>query len=421
MDSILIRGKTPLMGEVAIQGSKNAALPVMAASVLVPGVTTLINCPEISDVSCMCEILKCVGAKVSRQGSTLTIDASQITGNHLPKEYVTRMRSSVILAGPMLGRCREIYLHYPGGCVIGDRPINMHIDALKKLGAVFEEDREQENLAARADALRGTTVVLPFPSVGATENTILAAVCAKGVTEIYRCAMEPEIRCLCDFLNGAGARVTGGGSGHITVEGVKALHESTYRVEPDRIVAGTYLLGVLAAGGSAFLRNAPAGQLTSVLELARFMGARIEPDWNGILVERKEKIRSPGYLETGVYPAFPTDLQSPLLVALCQADSKGGVKEQIFNGRFAVSGELNRMGAGILVRENQAETEGKKQLTGCSVTAQELRGGAALVLAGICARGVTQVYNRHFIERGYEDIVRDLKGLGADIGRETEI
>lgn len=417
MDLIQIRGGKPLAGEVSIQGSKNAALPVMAASVLVPGVTTLINCPEISDVSCMCEILKCVGAKVSRQKNTLTIDATSITGNRLPEEYVTRMRSSVIMAGAMLGRSGEIYLHYPGGCIIGDRPINMHIDALKKLGAAFEEDGM--NLVARAAKLTGTSVVLPFPSVGATENTILAAVLAEGTTEIYRCAMEPEVRSLCDFLNGAGAKVTGGGSGHITVEGVKTLHESIYHIESDRIVAGTYLIGVLAAGGTAFLRNAPAGQLSGVLEVARFMGARTEPDWNGIFVERKAGIRSPGYLETGVYPAFPTDLQSPLLVALCQADSESRVTERIFNGRLAVVEELNRMGAKICTEANCAVIGGGQHLTGCSVTARELRGGAALALAGVCAQGVTRVYNCHFVERGYEDIVRDLRDLGADIGSET--
>lgn len=417
MDSIQIQGGRPLSGEVSIQGSKNAALPVMAACVLVPGVTTLINCPEISDVSCMCEILKCVGAKVTRQKDTLTIDAGEIRENHLPEEYVTRMRSSVIVAGAMLGRCREIYLHYPGGCVIGDRPIDMHLDALKKLGAAFEEDGKR--LVGRAKRLAGTSVVLPFPSVGATENTILAAVLAEGTTEIYRCAREPEVRALCDFLNGAGARVTGGGSGHITVEGVKTLHESVYRVEPDRIVAGTYLIGVLAAGGAAFLRNAPAGQLTSVLELARFMGARIEPDRNGLLVERKNAIHSPGYLETDVYPAFPTDLQSPLLVALCQAETESCVTERIFNGRFAVAQELNRMGAMIRTEKDSVKISGGQKLAGGIVTAQELRGGAALVLAGVCAQGITQVYNRHFIERGYEDIVRDLRSLGADIGSET--
>jgi len=416
LEFIQIQGGSPLKGEVSIQGSKNAALPVMAASVLVPGITVLKNCPEISDVSCMCEILKSVGAKVTREKKTLIIDASEIAHYRLPKEYVTRMRSSVILAGAMLGRCGRIAFHQPGGCVIGDRPIDLHIRALKQLGAVFEE--EGESLSAYADRLRGRRIVLPIPSVGATENIVLAAVLAEGTTEIYRCAGEPEVRALCDFLNAAGAKVTGGGSHHITVEGVARLHDVTYRIEPDRIVAGTYLIGTLAAGGDVFLHNAPAGQLTAVTGPAAFMGARIQGGPEGMRVKMAGKIRSLGFLETGVYPAFPTDLQSPMLVAMCQAEGKGCLRERIFNGRMDVVSELNRMGAKIEVRENTALMEGGRRLCGCSVTARELRGGAALVLAGLCAEGFTQVYNRCFIDRGYEDIVRDLSSLGANIGSE---
>ncbi|MDO4331064.1 MAG: UDP-N-acetylglucosamine 1-carboxyvinyltransferase [Eubacteriales bacterium] len=414
MGSIQIQGGRPLCGEVSIQGSKNAALPVMAASVLAPGITTLKNCPEISDVACMCELLRHVGAKVYRQENVLTIDATEITDCRLPREYVTRMRSSVVLAGAMLGRCHEISLTFPGGCVIGDRPIDMHIQALKELGAEFTENGD--NLSAKAARLKGAVIILPFPSVGATENAVMAAVLAEGTTEIYRCAKEPEITALCDFLNCAGAKITGQGSGHITIEGVERLHGCTYEVEPDRIVAGTYLIGALAAGGRVFLRNAPAGQLGSVCELAGFMGAKIAAEPAGIRVERQGKLRSPGFVETGIYPAFPTDLQSPFLVALCQAETMSCLTERIFNGRLAVVEELNRMGANIRVENNCAAMDGGQKLKGCSVTAKELRGGAALVLAGICAQGMTLVYNRHFIDRGYEDIVRDLKSLGVNIG-----
>lgn len=416
MGFIQIQGGSPLNGEVSVQGSKNAALPVMAASVLVPGVTTLTNCPDILDVECMCEILKYVGAKVSRRENTVTIDASVISQQRLPGEYVTRMRSSVVLAGAMLGRCREIELNYPGGCVIGDRPIDLHIQALSRLGAEFCEDKER--LHARASRLYGAVIEFPFPSVGATQNAVMAAVLAEGVTQLCGCAREPEVVALCDFLNGAGARITGGGSSRIRVEGVRRLHESRYRVEADRIVAGTYLIGVLAAGGRAFLKNAPAGQLESVCRLLGKMGARIEAGPEGILVERVRKIESPGAVSTGVYPAFPTDLQSPLLVALCRAESESRLTERIFNGRFVVAEELNRMGAGILVEGNRARMGGGARLLGGRVAARELRGGAALVLAGVCAQGSTVVLNRHFIDRGYEDIVRDLRGLGADIGGE---
>lgn len=416
MSFIQIRGGAPFDGEVSIQGSKNAALPVMAACVLVPGVTTLTNCPDISDVACMCEILRHVGAKVVREEKTLTIDTSDITRHKLPGEYVTRMRSSVVLAGAMLGRCKEIEMTHPGGCVIGDRPIDMHIGALKQLGAAFTEDGE--DLYASAAHLKGAQITLPFPSVGATQNAVMAAVLAEGTTLIRQCAMEPEVRALCDFLNGAGARILGGGSRTICVEGVKSLHGSVYRVEEDRIVAGTYLVGTVAAGGSAFLRKAPAAQLECVCRLAGSMGARITPEPEGIWVKRTGRLSSPGFVKTGTYPAFPTDLQSPFLVALCQAENKSCVQERIFNGRLAVVEELNRMGASIRVEDDCARMSGRARLTGSRVAAKELRGGAALALAGACAQGETRVYNRHFIDRGYEDIVRDLRNLGVDIGGE---
>ena len=246
MDCIQIQGGCPLRGEVRIQGSKNAVLPILAACVLVPGVTVLKNCPDISDVACMCQLLRHVGARVDKQQDALIVDASAITSCHLPAEYVTRMRSSVILAGAMLGRCREIHLYYPGGCVIGDRPIDMHISALEQMGVQFTE--EDGGLRARAVSLCGTKIDLPFPSVGATENVLLAAVLARGVTKICGCATEPEIVALCRFLQGAGARIGGVGTDCLTVEGVPRLSESCCLVEADRIVAGTYLLGVLSAG-----------------------------------------------------------------------------------------------------------------------------------------------------------------------------
>lgn len=419
MDRIWIRGGSPLCGETTIQGSKNAALPILAACILVSGVTTLINCPEISDVACMCEILKRVGVKIKRQDDRLYLDASVISDTRLPEEYVTRMRSSVILAGAMLARCREISLSYPGGCVIGDRPIDMHMEALERLGAVFTE--EEGRLNARTGQLTGAAIRLAFPSVGATQNAVLAAVLAEGVTEIYNSAREPEVQALCRFLNGAGARIRGIGTAHLIVEGVTKLRETTWRIEPDRIVAGTYLTAVLAAGGRAFLRQVPEDQLTAVCRLAQQMGAVLTPDAAGLLVEQKGRVHSPGQLCTGVYPAFPTDLQSPFLVALCQADGPSRVQERIFNGRFGVAGQLNRMGAGIELSGNEAVLPGGRQLMAAEVTARELRGGAALVLAGICARGETRVENRHFVDRGYADIVGDLRKLGADIGSETKL
>lgn len=418
MECIQIQGGNKLSGEVDIQGSKNAALPIMAACILVPGIVVLENCPRILDVEFMCRILRSVGVWVKWEKNVLVLDARQITESRLPREYVTRMRSSVMVAGAMLGRCREITFHYPGGCVIGDRPIDLHVKALKQLGAVFTESDDM--LYAHAERLTGCRISLPFPSVGATENTVLAAVLAEGVTEIYGCAREPEIEAMCGFLNCAGAKIKGIGSSHITVEGVKQLHGCTWKVASDRIVAGTYLISTLAAGGDVYLKHAPVGQMESVLSLARVMGAGLICDNEGIRIVQSGLLTAPDSLNTGVYPAFPTDLQSILLAALCRADKDSSLTERIFNGRFGVAEELNRMGARIRVENNTAYVTGKRQLHGCNVTAQELRGGAALVLAGVMASGYTQVYNRHFIDRGYEDIVRDFKSLGVSIGSKEE-
>ena len=414
LDSIWIKGKTRLLGETRIQGSKNAALPILAACVLVPGITVLENCPDISDISCMCRILNRIGVKTARAGESLIVDASQVDKTELPSEEMIRMRSSVILAGALLGRCREVSFCQPGGCVIGDRPIDMHIGALKRLGAVFAEetggyDDALQNaeshgmLRAEARELSGAEIHLPFPSVGATQNAVLAAVLAKGITQIQN-----------------GAKIAGEGSSMISVQGTERLHGSSYRIGADRIVAGTYLLSCTAAGGEVFLREAPSEELGAVIGIARRMGAAVREDISGISVSRKGKLQPLESVETGVYPGFPTDLQSALLTALCQAEGKSVVTERIFNGRFGVSEQLNRMGAGITIAGDKAVMRGGRRLTGCTVQAGELRGGAALTAAGVCAKGTTRVENCHFIRRGYEDIVRDFKKMGADIGTETQ-
>lgn len=417
MAHIIINGRKKLSGELQLQGSKNAALPVMAAALLIPGVTILKNCPNISDVECMCQILRTTGAKVDREADRIIIDASVITGHSLPEEYVTRMRSSVMLMGAMLGRCGCIDLSYPGGCVIGDRPIDMHKKALEKMGVVCLD--EGTMMKAFCGGLNGAEIVLPFPSVGATENVILAAVCAKGTTKLYRGAREPEIEVLCEFLRKAGARILGEGTGCITIEGVPGLRETEFSIPADRIVAGTYLLGVLAAGGEAFLRKAPCNQMQAVLDVVKDMGADLSQEEDGLWVRQTGELKTPGRITTQVYPGFPTDLQSPLLPVLAAAKGDCLVTESIFNGRFRVVEELNRMGAGILTAGNTAYVPGDKKLRGKDVTAEELRGGAALVIAGLCAEGITRIYNRHFIDRGYEDICRDFQKLGAEIDSET--
>ena len=324
MKSIYISGNAPLYGEVTIQGSKNAALPIMAAALLIPGISVLKNCPRIADVEYMCRLLQSIGCFVERDKNEVRIDASAVSRSRLPEEYVTMMRSSVMLMGPMLGRTGEVSLHYPGGCVIGDRPIDIHLKALRSLGTCYS-DSDQE-LEAWTAGLRGTDILLEFPSVGATENAVMAAVAAEGVTRIRRCAMEPEIGSLCAFLRCAGADIRGEQTGCITVRGGKALHPCCFEIPSDRIVAGTYLCACLAAGGEIFMKNSPEGQLNAMEDVAIRMGCSLRRGDEGLWVQRRGILFSPGYVETGSYPGFPTDLQSPMLVARALADGESRLK-----------------------------------------------------------------------------------------------
>ena len=367
---------------MTVQGSKNAVLPILASTILIAGKTTLRNCPDISDVDCMCRILQKIGATVTKTGHEICVDASGALQSRLPAEEVVRMRSSIVLTGALLGRLGQASFCDPGGCVIGDRPIDLHLKAFARFGCQIR--REDDNfLTVFAKRLNGVQIRFPFSSVGATQNAILCAVCAKGETVLTGCAKEPEVVSLCRFLNGAGAKIEGAGSKTIRIEGVKKLCSTEFSIDADRIVAGTCLIGVLAAGGEAFLRQGPTGQLTAGIAVAKKMGAQIVPDSEGLLVKRAGRLVSPLLLETDVYPGYPTDLQSPMLTALCCAEGNCMVSERVFNGRFGVHEQLNRMGAAIVAGQTSAEVTGGRKLHGERVFAKELRGGAALVLAGL--------------------------------------
>ncbi|MBD5465100.1 MAG: UDP-N-acetylglucosamine 1-carboxyvinyltransferase [Lachnospiraceae bacterium] len=413
MKSIDITGGNTLCGEVAIQGSKNAALPLLAASVLIKGVSVIHNCPRISDIFSMIKILESIGCKVRFTGHCLEIDAKDITSTALPEEYVKVMRSSIIFIGAMLARKKEVSIHYPGGCVIGERPIDMHLGALERLGVEFTE--AEETIRANAGKLKGNEIFLPFPSVGATQNIVLAAVFAEGVTVIKGAAKEPEVTEVCRFLQKAGARIHGIGTETLEIEGVDSLKETEFTVVPDRIVAGTYLLAGAATRGAVLLENAPVHQMDSLLLMLRNMGAKLHVEQDCIFLNGEEADRAIPFMETKVYPGFPTDLQSPLMAVLARADGISIIRETIFENRFRVAKELNRMGARIFLKENQALIYGVERLSGMDVKAEELRGGAALVIAGLLAQGKTKIDGLSYIERGYEDIVRDLKCLGAKI------
>lgn len=388
---------------------------MMAAALLSPGVTRLANCPKIADVRVMEKILKRIGAEVRRQGDALLIESSGVSAANVPKAYAGQMRSSIMLLGSLIGSGRDAAVAYPGGCVIGKRPIDLHIDALRKMGAQIDE--RGEALYARAGGLHGMEYRFEKPSVGALENVIFAAVLAEGETLLSNCAMEPEIVHLSDMLRKMGASIEGAGTPHICIRGVPKLHPVSVRVPPDRIAAGTYVLAAAAAGGEVTLIDAPVQEMGALLQVYQKMGGQYEANSGKLIVKVCEELRPLSYLETEEYPGFPTDLQSMLLAVSSSLDGECRIRERIFEDRFKVVEGLRRMGADIRLEGNCAYVRGKK-LHGEKVFAQELRGGAALVLAGLAAEGRTQVFNPQFVERGYENFCGNLTALGAKIRKD---
>lgn len=414
MSIIQVHGLQPLKGEIEIQGSKNAVLPMMAASILHKGTVVLTHVPRIQDVLCMKEILEYMGCVCTFKKDCLTIQTEALTDIHIPENYLKAMRSSIMILGALLGRCGEAVTCHPGGCSIGKRPIDLHLYALRKLGVVVEET--DGAIRAKAKKMKGGEIDLAFPSVGATENALLAAVLADGVTVIRGAAREPEIEALCSMLNSMGAKVTGGGTQVIQVEGVSSLHDTTFEVPGDRIVAGTYLSCIIASQGEAILQGICPREMTAVLQAVRGMGAEIKEYEKHVEIAMNGRPKAIA-LETKPYPGFPTDLQSPALSLLSIGDGTGCIRETIFEGRFATAHELEKMGAQIYLDGEKAFATGRYPLRGCSVEALDLRGGAALVVAGLAAEGDTTIRNCGHILRGYEDICRDLQNLGANIRR----
>lgn len=413
MAYVYVAGNKRLNGEVDIQGSKNAALPILAATVLIDGVTRLDKCPRISDVIHMTDILKAIGCKTHWEGSSLIVDSSTIETSTVPAEHVKKMRSSIIMMGALLGRTKEVTITYPGGCLIGARPIDFHLDAFKEMNISLKE--VDGLIVCSASKIEGGDIRFKFPSVGATENAILAAVLASGDTIIRNAAKEPEITDLCLFLNKAGAKISGYGTREIKVSGVDKLHETLYTISPDRIVTGTYLAAVAATGGYVALKNTNCNVLEKVIKLYRRIGCNIICEKTNILVSVTENPKSINFVKTEPYPGFPTDMQSQTMAVLMKSIGTSKVSEEIFEGRFKIVDELKKFGANIKVKDSVATICGVSQLKGNKVYATELRGGAALVIAGLMADGITKVYNPEHIERGYEDICRDFRQLGAEI------
>lgn len=404
-----------LEGEVDIQGSKNAVLPMLAASILNTGRTVIKGCPDIADVRNTLEILDYIGCKTSFLQGTVEIDSSNVDNVFIPNEYTSRLRSVIVFIGALLARKKEAKVFLPGGCSIGKRPVDIHIEALSKMNIEISE--EDEFIYGNTTAIRGNRIRLKFPSVGATQNVLLCAVLAKGKTVIENYAKEPEIIEFCRFLNNMGANIKVCPK-YIHVVGVEQLHDSEFSLCGDRIVAGTYLFATAAVGGNVTLNNIIPGHLMIVLKKLVTAGCELYIEQERIRIERNRdvKLKSLGYVETLPYPGYPTDLQSFMTVLMCRADGSCILKENIFENRLNTAKELIKMDADInILSNNMIKITGVDELKGTSVEASDLRDGAALIVAGLVANGETTVYNPGFIERGYEDIVRDLKLLGANI------
>ena len=417
MSQLIIRGGSRLEGETDIQGAKNSVLPILAATLLTADQVELQGCPRLRDVDASARILRALGCEARWEGeNTLLVDTRQVQGCAVSDQLCREMRSSAIFLGAILARCGEAEMSYPGGCELGPRPIDLHLSGLRELGAEISDAGGV--LRCRASRLCGREIVLSLPSVGATENLMLTACGASGITTIANAAREPEIVDLQDFLTACGARVFGAGTSTVTVEGGRPLHGCTYTVMPDRIVAATYLCAAASAGGEVFLRRAREEHLSTVTAVLREAGCRVCSGRGGIACTREGGLSAVRPVRTAPYPGFPTDAQAILMAALLKSRGATVFEENMFENRYRHVDELTRMGASIRVSGRAAVVSGVRSLRGAPVRCTDLRGGAALCVAALAAEGETLVSELCHIDRGYEDLVRDLRALGANIARE---
>ena len=415
MNALRIHGGRRLTGEWRVHSAKNAVLPIMAASILTGEATRLEGCPELVDVAYMADILRTLGCRIHSGAGALTIDPQGLNRHEMPDALAKKIRSSIFLLGSILARFRKATVTFPGGCEIGLRPIDLHLSGLRQLGV----DVREEGGLIRCDGrhMRAGTVHFDYPSVGATENVMMAAVLLKGRTVLSNVAREPEIVDLQNLLNAMGARISGAGTHTVTVEGVERLHGVSYQPMPDRIVAGTLLAAAAATGGDVRLTNVPCRDLYAVFTKLREMGCEIDEEESAARLRAPQRLTAFQQLQTQPHPGFPTDMQAQMLALAAMAKGTSVVVENVFENRFAHAGDLNRMGANVLVNGRTAVVQGVEALYGAHVTARDLRGGAALVIAGLAARGETLVERAGLIDRGYERLEEMLNALGADICR----
>ena len=416
MEKLVIRGGKPLEGTVRVSGAKNAVLPIIVASMLGTTESVLTEIPKLDDVHTVCEVISSLGVHISQpEEGTLVIDASQLTSTAAPYDLVRRMRASFLVMGSLLARKGRAKISLPGGCSIGARPIDLHLKAFEAMGAVIH--LENGDIEASVEGgLKGAQIYLDFPSVGATENVLMAASLAEGKTVLENAAEEPEIVDLATYLNSMGANIRGAGTNVIRIEGVKELHGATHAVIPDRIEAGTFMVGAAMTGGNVYVENALSEHLKPLVAKLKEVGATVEEDIDGIRVIGHKPLR-PADIKTLPYPGFPTDMQAQFMALTTICEGTSVITETVFENRFMHVDEFKRMGAKIRIEGRSAIVEGVAKLKGADVNATDLRAGAALVLAGLVAEGKTKVGYLYHIDRGYDNLVQKLQRLGADIVR----
>lgn len=418
MNCLKVNGGRKLRGELEVQGAKNSVLPILAATLLSSGESVIRHCPKLQDVEASIRILRHLGCMVRWQGDALVVHTEAMHGNEIPDSMMREMRSSVIFLGAILARCGRAVLSYPGGCELGPRPIDLHLSALRELGAQIEE--RGGDLYCTAPHLKGCEITLRMPSVGATENVILAACGAEGTTVLSNAAREPEIVDLQTFLNACGASVRGAGSATITIEGKRPLHDCEHTLIADRIVSATYLAAAAAAGGEILLRNVDYRHLATVTSCLKEAGCTVRSHTDWIRLESSGALRAIRPVRTAPYPGFPTDAQAVLMAALLKGRGTTVFVENIFESRYRHVGELLRMGANVRTEGRVAVVCGVPVLHGARVQATDLRGGAALAVAALSAEGESTITQLHHIDRGYADLAGDLAALGAEIKRMDE-
>lgn len=416
MERLIVKGGNRLVGTVKTSGAKNAVLPIIAASILGTSPSRLDEIPALEDVRTICAVLECLGIKVdASEPHTLKIDSREITSCEAPYELVRSMRASFLVMGPLLARKGYARISQPGGCAIGTRPIDLHLKGFEALGVKIEQGHGYIEASA-PEGMTGANIYLDFPSVGATENIMMAAAMANGTTVLENPAEEPEIVDLANYLNQMGARVRGAGTNVITIEGVSELHGVQHSVIPDRIEAGTYMIAAAMTGGDVIIENVLPEHQKPLIAKLREAGALVEEDIDRIHVVGNGRLKAVD-IKTLPYPGFPTDMQAQMMAMLSVAEGRSKITETVFENRFMHVVELNRMGANITTEGRSAVITGPAHLTGCTVRATDLRAGAAMILAGLVAEGATEICDIYHIDRGYEEIAAKLTRLGADIKR----